>query len=595
MASKKQYNGCETLQRLLHLVVSGYKDGGWTGFWGYIVDDHDGIFPEVSVGSFFDGVFEYTLSKTSHDLLTAYIFGLNPTPYCEDEGCLPAASGPKFLYAAFILLPCAVAKYLSTQKSMLWIPAVDTVPVMAGMLAGWGLGDAWMQLFTEISADVALGLQTNSTTSEMWCAAPLYEGGTPDCCVLDLSLAMLLTLFAALSINGLHQLAASMAAASYHSHHVHLLESLNQLLARALAVSVMVVWNMALSAYVLRGVRPEQTTVQFDLLTFWAVAITLAGSMIAVRCELREHDLYHQLSEAEKESERQEAERVAQAAASAYVPPNAAGTTPSRPRESAECYSEAAEVGAMSPAANLLGTAACESWDTELPPSRAKVVTLKMTEIRTRIEVQNLFKGSLGWTSGCSWTNVATAIFPTMVAPTGTVPNPWTIIANFSIALLLSMMALLWLILSGDDPTAVPWNEMLAREDVEHYFMTGSFSFFVGWAWVIVLRGAYVYLGRVVDFFARGANFLLDVSPAKMHRAAELASVVLFLPLLTAFFFVLKHRMKKAYRDAIGLRAKRSWSLLVGKSAKEGSKLHSFLGQAKMQMVVKSMKGTTSE
>ena len=53
--------------------------------------------------------------------------------------------------------------------------------------------------------------------------------------------------------------------------------------------------------------------------------------------------------------------------------------------------------------------------------------------------------------------------------------------------------------------------------------------------------------------------------------------------------------MKKAYRDAIGLRAKRSWSLLVGKSAKEGSKLHSFLGQAKMQMVVKSMKGTTSE
>ena len=65
--------------------------------------------------------------------------------------------------------------------------------------------------------------------------------------------------------------------------------------------------------------------------------------------------------------------------------------------------------------------------------------------------------------------------------------------------------------------------------------------------------------------------------------------------MLTSFFFVLKHRMRRAYRNAIGLRAKRNWSLLVGKGAKDGSGIHHFLGQAKMQMVVKSLSKPTDE
>ena len=145
--------------------------------WAFIIGPN---FPETSVGAFIDGTISYTLSKTWYDLITAYIFGLSPVPYCRPEteprGCHTANASIKFAYAFLLLLPTAAAKHASTLKSLQWFPGIDSVPSMVGMLAGWGLGDAFVQLFEEF----------RTGSFEGFCQAPPYDGADPDCTLLDM-------------------------------------------------------------------------------------------------------------------------------------------------------------------------------------------------------------------------------------------------------------------------------------------------------------------------------------------------------------------------------------------------------------------------
>ena len=69
----------------------------------------------------------------------------------------------------------------------------------------------------------------------------------------------------------------------------------------------------------------------------------------------------------------------------------------------------------------------------------------------------------LSWLTGCAWTDVATSVFPTL----SMVPSPLVLGANTACALALSALAVAWLVVTGEDPTTVPWNEVLHREDVE--------------------------------------------------------------------------------------------------------------------------------
>ena len=61
---------------------------------------------------------------------------------------------------------------------------------LGGMLAGWGLGNAFSELFSEIRTEY----------SEVVCAPPPYDGAALDCTMLDMGLASLLTLGATLIV-----------------------------------------------------------------------------------------------------------------------------------------------------------------------------------------------------------------------------------------------------------------------------------------------------------------------------------------------------------------------------------------------------------
>ena len=169
------------------------------------------------------------------DLLSTYVFGLHPMPFCGEDGvaCHDAApSKLQFAYAFFILLVGAVLRFLAGRERFKHLPGargatgrlqhalqhvshsnsmslhdcymavtrrlheftqpfymaiirplhalktgVDTVPAMVGMCVGWAYGDACLQLLSEIKA----------TRPEL-CAPPLYDtlGSPADCSGIDL-------------------------------------------------------------------------------------------------------------------------------------------------------------------------------------------------------------------------------------------------------------------------------------------------------------------------------------------------------------------------------------------------------------------------
>jgi len=214
---------------------------------------------------------------------------------------------------------------------------------------------------------------------------------------------------------------------------------------------------------------------------------------------------------------------------------------------------------------------------------RSVRATLEITRTRAAIEASNLAQGTLGWVAGCAWTDVATNLFPTLTAP----PDFFVLLANTACAPGLSAIAVIWLAVSGDDPTKVPWNEVMHRDDVEQYFLTGAMSFFVGWAWVLVIRDVFVPFGAAIT--AVGALvarlFNLPFDAATVRWASELACVLVFAPLLTAAFFVSKSRIREAYRRAVGLRANRKWKFAASASV-SNPKLRGLAARSTMTAVV---------
>ena len=598
--------------------------------WAFILSP---AFPEIAVGGFFDGTIAYSLSKTWHDLITAWLIPLHPRPFCEAEGCImPASAAAQFRYAFLLLIPAAALKHFAGSRAWRHVPGIGTVPSMIGMLAGWGLGDACKQLFAELSA----GRLADS------CAAPPYDGAPNDCISLYFLFAGVLTALASVMVTHLQLFTKNIELGDGYWVDTleDWLESVWQLLAKAVATSVMVVWTDALYQMVLSGTTPEQDGVRMHLFLFWAVASTLTGSLIAVKLQGWEARLHKELAAANEVVRQKVALQKAAATTSGLF---ASGSAPSV--ESSDTTNDVWKLDNLEGAVASIGES-----------KHRKLKSLEISRLSALIEFSNLVQGTLGWVAGCAWTDVATAVFPTLsMQPTTEVffsnlavtlgltlmstacvspsnarvaPSPHAapspLLSSSSCCQRptdptvpychqLSMLLLLptaycllpaagsWLVFLAQDSVTLNLDEsgkVIDRESVEAYFLTGAMSFFVGWGWVLVIRDMFVPFGHFVGhlsdhFFSVHKTFFsvlgVSLNEAQLEYAGETVSVLLFAPLLTLAFFQVKHSTQKAYARAVGVRAKRRWQDAADDHADSvGScSMVTFLQRNKMQVLVK--------
>ncbi|EOD38302.1 hypothetical protein EMIHUDRAFT_440159 [Emiliania huxleyi CCMP1516] len=461
------------------------------------------------MGGFLDGTAAYVLSFTWHQLLSIYIFNLHPRPW--GGGGEQASSIAMLRFAAGLCVVAGLVQHLARSSVCASLPGAETVPSMTGMLAGWAGGDTFLQLFRELRAarpelcDMPAAL--NGTA-----AAEALEA--PDCTRLNLALAALVTVGSTLLITLLKPFTQSVECGS--GRVVDWLEdwveSIWQLVSKAAATTVMVVWTSVLTKMELHGVEPDQGGVTTRIYIFWAISITAVGSAVATWLEAMEEYFVAEGAEA-----------TAAAAAARDGEP---------------------ELGER---ANTARVAALE---------------MKAKKDEALVEFSNLAQATLGWVAGCAWTDVVCDLVPTLYAK----PTLHVALQNLAVTLALTAGCVLWLCLVGGGDGAISKD----RAQSERAFISGAMAFFVGWGWVLVLRDTFVPFGWLIDeqvesLVARGEGAQRAAPPgassvsamagrflARDGQGATLA-VLLFAPAMTVLFFLVKARLLELSRRSRGL------------------------------------------
>lgn len=257
------------------------------------------------------------LSRMWHDMLSTSIFRLHPGHFCsQDDECSAEASfRRKFIYALFMLMPAAFIRYASASGPVVLMHEFKCVfPAAASYLVGWALGDAFVQLQSDLREGWASGLCTVLITTS--------TGGSLDCTWADVASAIGITCIAALVILRLRPLTKQTEIVDS-----EVLSSLDagldatwQLVSMALPLCILAVWHNTLSKMVLVGtpVVPEPV-VSVHLLLFWAMAVSLLGRCVSKRLQNREAELRTQMKVVQEEARLEDAARMQEAQAAARV------------------------------------------------------------------------------------------------------------------------------------------------------------------------------------------------------------------------------------------------------------------------------------
>ena len=240
------------------------------------------------IATFFEDAAVFVLSRLWFDVLSGYLLKLHAVVYCGTYlamGCVPeSTAATQFLFALAIVPLAALFKHLVEWSELTSRPGFNQVPMMLKYTVGWAFAIGVEAQLAEIKRD----------RPEL-CAAH----DTDDCFRLDLAAAASLTTLSGLVLLVAKPLAFDMATIECGDHWLHdffedLLADLWAMVARALSVSVMVLWYDTSYRYVTFGreADPLHPDHRLDkLLVLWAVSITFAGSFAATLLEQLEIEL----------------------------------------------------------------------------------------------------------------------------------------------------------------------------------------------------------------------------------------------------------------------------------------------------------------
>ena len=179
-------------------------------------------------------------------------------------------------------------------------------------------------------------------------------------------------------------------------------------------------------------------------------------------------------------------------------------------------------------------------------------------------EISDIVQATLGWVAGCAWTDVAADLFP----PTSWDPDPdargmVVVLYNALWAAVLSIACAAFLVVTNKEGA----RDLRNRDDMEHAFLAGAMSFFVGWQWIVTIRGLSVnayhsmhsqWFEDSISDFARGwecmkarVSMATPCAPSTNESSdidsLQVLVVFMMAMALTVFFFGAKHTIINAY------------------------------------------------
>ncbi|KAL1510939.1 hypothetical protein AB1Y20_005767 [Prymnesium parvum] len=128
-----------------------------------------------ALANFIDGTIMFTLSKMWSEMLAINVAGIKPVMNCNEVGsCTPAAGADvRLLYVAALLVSLGLVKHLAEESPLQHVSEMKSVPKMAGLCAGWAMGDALVALMQESAQDSS------------WCVPSPLPHVDSDCSLLN--------------------------------------------------------------------------------------------------------------------------------------------------------------------------------------------------------------------------------------------------------------------------------------------------------------------------------------------------------------------------------------------------------------------------
>jgi hypothetical protein len=384
-----------------------------------------------AIGVFASGTVEYTIAKTWYDYFHQYVFLLAPRPFCDAEVTCDHrdGSGYEFLLTLGLFVVGALVNVISRASCLAWVPSIATLAGMTAMLTGFSLGDAILELRVDMYN--LLGLVCGPETG-----GDAYS----DCTGLDLLVGMGATLVVAALVACTLPLTRKIECGD------------------GPMIDTLEAWAETVFRLVAKGSATA-------LMTLWTAVLTKWSSFGVDRPNLYAHD-------AAAHSTGPEVETLLKSRAQ-YIQLQQVDLR----------HTHLFWAATTTWAGSLLSVGIAKAQAAYVAPRKAHPggATLSMPE-QTLSELLRLMQTTLGWVAGCAWTDVATDLWP----PTYWDPDPdahgWKVLLlNALWATVLTACAAAYLVLTQTSASEVWGAETTDRDDVERSFITGAFSFFVGW------------------------------------------------------------------------------------------------------------------
>ena len=504
-----------------------------------------------------------------------------PNSPADEVGCGEVAD-PMTLYlfalGNLLFLAAIVCVSARLEKSRRW-PSLAIVPSMCGMCVGWAVGDASVELLTQLI-----------THNERFCAA---------CNVVNIMVSLAFTLATALVLLLLRPVQRALARCHRRQGAAAAGGELNgprhrsshgaadvsgsrlpyaiglcrisgsafvawgvaacELLSQGISYNVMRLWGFSFQHLLTWGVAEEQTGTPLlgRTLLLWAIATTWIGSMLTVRLAK-----WRRWLERKQSVVRRDLKRAAPTGPSLLpaqseeelraVPDGRAGgraggrtadhagapSTPNRGDASSSTNTSRAEdeptPSLISRASAFTPSALLSDLDGRLRPALdRKRLAVTLAQIDRRLgrraalgQFLVLMESTLAWVAGVAWTNAVVELTTQASYPTLDVVFDDTLIA-----LAFTAFASLLVVFSGGQMSTQALDDQRksgSREAVEGYYTMYSLSFIVGWSWVVMLRD---YETLFADFLTSWGHF------QRLDFASEGLLVAVFGPGLTFLLY----------------------------------------------------------